>query len=132
MIESVEGLDLKTQLLRFSKRHGEDSFELQPEGTARRRHHPGRVARRVAKMADSFRESGGIEPLIDGPVGNTIGLALHKIRIFEVIAVILAVITLIDELRTAGIVLEDPSNGPSTQKLPRQRVSVLVQLGNVV
>ena len=42
-------------------------------------------------MADRFRESGGIEPLIDGPVGNTIRLAGNKIRIFEVIAVILAV-----------------------------------------
>src|ERR1700723_24545 len=83
-------------------------------------------------MADSFRESRGIEPLIDGPVRNTIRLAGNKIRIFEVIAVILAVVTLRDELRTAGMILEDRSNPPSTQKSPRHRVSVLVQLGNGV
>ena len=65
-------------------------------------------------------------------MGNTIRLAGNKVRIFEVIAVILAVVTLIDELRAAGIILEDRSNGPSPQKLPRQRVSVLIQLGNVV
>lgn len=83
-------------------------------------------------MADSFRESGGIEPLIDGPVGNTIRLAGNKIRIFEVIAVILAVVTLRDELRTAGIILEDRSNAPSIQKAPRHRVSVIIQFGKVV
>src|ERR1700684_3058638 len=83
-------------------------------------------------MTDRFRESGGIEPLIDGPVGNTIRLALNQIRIFEVIAVILAVVTLIDELRTAGIIAEDRSNAPSTQNFPRHHVSVFTQLGNGV
>ena len=83
-------------------------------------------------MADSFSESGGIEPLIDGPVGNTIWLAGNKVRIFKVVAVILAVRTLIDELRTAGIILEDRSNAPSIQKAPRHRISLMTQFGKVV
>src|SRR5215469_13550212 len=83
-------------------------------------------------MADRFRESGCIEPLIDGPMGNTIRLAGNKIRIFEVIAVILAVRTLMDELRTAGIILEDRSNAPSIKKAPRHRVSLMIQFRKVV
>src|SRR5579862_4429517 len=83
-------------------------------------------------MADGLGESGGIEPLIDRPVGNAIRLAGNKIRIFEVIAVILAVRTLIDELRAAGIILEDRSHAPSIHKAPHDRASLLTQLGKVI
>ena len=32
VVKEIEGLDLETQLLLFRKRHGEGSFELEPEG----------------------------------------------------------------------------------------------------
>src|SRR5215471_16758186 len=83
-------------------------------------------------MADSFSESGGIEPLIDGPVGNTIWLVGNEIRIFEVVAVILAVRTLINELRTAGIILEDRSDAPPIQEATRQRIPARTQFGKVI
>ena len=93
---------------------------------------PRGVARRVAEMTHGFGEFSSIEPLVDGSIVNTMWLARDKVRILEVIAVILAIRTLMDIKRTAGIILEDRVDGPSIQKVPRCRVPILIQLGKIV